>query len=278
MKQLNILVFLTVLVFTWSGTSFAQVAQPDKNYVLGPEDVIEIRVWGNDDLNRTVEISKEGSFTFPLIGRVKANGYTVFEVERLLTEKLSDGYLVAPQVNVSIVQYRSQKVFVLGEVRKPGRYMIKGKTNVLELISEAGGPTEMAADTITIMRSGSNIAPGGSGLLQDDGKNEVITLKFDDVASSKGVAFYVESGDTVYIARAPRFFVTGEVVRPGEFRWEEGITVRGAISMAGGPTDRGAVNRAKIIRSTNGEERQIRPEMNDPVMPDDVVKVPESYF
>ncbi len=249
----------------------------EKNYILGPEDVIEIRVWENDDLNRTVEISKEGTFTFPLIGQVQAAGLSVFDLEKLIKKRLSDGYLVAPQVTVSVVQYRSQKVYLLGEVVKPGRYTLKGQTHLLELISEAGGLTERAGKIVTIVR------PRKKGYakpvsLNDTSNCDVINVNLDDITSAVTDNLYIMNGDTIYVREAPGFYVTGEVVKPGEFRWKKGITVRQAISLAGGPTNRGAIKRSKIIRTVNGKEVKIQPDLNDPVMPDDIINVPESYF
>jgi len=246
----------------------------DKEYIIGAGDVLNIDVWGNDDLNRAVEVSPEGSFSFPLIGKVRAGGLSVLNLETLIKEKLSDGYLVNPKVTVTVSKYQSQKVSILGEVKKPGTYVIKGKAYILELISEAGGFTEMADHTVTIARPKSlklnNIKE------PDENKgNEIIKVNIDGSLDER---FFVINEDTIYVNRAPRIFVTGEVKKPGEYKWEKGLTVRQAISLAGGPTDRGASNRIKVIRTQNGEEKEVKPGLSDVVMPDDIINIPQSYF
>jgi len=105
-----------------------------KDYIIGPEDVLDIQVWGNDDLKRTVEVSQEGAFTFPLVDKVYAKGLTVFELEQQLKKRLADGYLKDPQVTISVSKYNHRKVIILGEIKKPGSYVIKGRTHVLALI------------------------------------------------------------------------------------------------------------------------------------------------
>jgi len=157
---------------------------PETGYNIGVGDILEIQVWDNEDLHRTVEVSQDGAFTFPLIGQVHAAGLSLFGLENLLKKRLADGYLIAPQVTVTVEEYESQKIFIYGEVKKPGSYLLK----------------------------------------------------------------------------------------------QGGMTVRQAISLAGGPSQRGALKRTKIIRIQNGTEKEFQPGMSDPVIPGDVIKVPESYF
>lgn len=246
----------------------------DKEYIIGSGDVLEIDVWGNDDLNHAVEVSPEGSFSFPLIGKIQAGGLSVLALENLIKEKLSDGYLMNPQVTVTVSKYQSQKVSILGEVKRPGTYAIKGKAYILELISKAGGFTEMADHTVIIARPKSldpdNITEAGKNK-----GNEIIKVNIDESLDER---FFVINEDTIYVNRAPRIFVIGEVKKPGEYKWEKDFTVRQAISLAGGPTDRGASNRTKIIRTKNGEEKEIQPGLSDVVMPNDIINIPKSYF
>lgn len=260
-------------------SSLAGEVPSGKEYIIGAEDVLEIQVWGQDDLHRTVEVSQEGAFSFPLIGKIDAVGLSVFELENLLRERLADGYLVKPYVTVGLEKYGSKKVFILGDVKNPGPYLIKGKIDLLALISEAGGLTEDAGQKVTITRPGPPENMDGPGPLNKAGENRVIILDLDQfTAGDSNDRFFVAPGDSIYVSRAPRFFVTGEVKKPGEFKWENGLTVRKAIAMAGGPTIKGAPNRTQIQRAENGSEREFRPKICDPVMPDDIVKVPVSYF
>ncbi len=279
-----VLIFCLIACFT---NLMAEVVSDSKNdsdkeYIIGTEDVLEIRVWGQDNLNRTVEVSKEGAFTFPLIGKVHASGLSVFGLEKLLTQSLSKGYLVKPQVTVSIATYRSQKVFLLGEVKKPGSYALKGKTHILELISDAGGLTDRAGRTITIVRSRSSHNKSAPVALEDAKEDEIITIYLDELELTadgmKSIDIFIADGDSIYISKARKIYVTGEVKKPGGYKWERGITVHQAISLAGGATKRGATNRTKIIRTKKGLERELKPSMSDKVIPDDIIKVPISYF
>ncbi len=248
-----------------------------KEYVVGPDDVIDIQVWGNDDMRRIVEISRDGTFTFPFIDKVSAAGLSIAELESLITHKLSDGYFTNPQVTITVSKYRSQRVIVLGEVNRPGSYPVKGKTHILEIISEAGGLTDKAGRTITVTRSD---RPRGDA---SDGESRrvdtSISIELDQlVRRNDDAQFFVHNGDSIYVAQARRIFVTGEVNRPGEYRWERGLTVNQAISLAGGATKRGAPERTKITRTEKGAEIRIKPKLSDAVVPDDIIEVPQSYF
>ncbi len=251
-----------------------------KEYIIGPEDVIKIQVWDNEDLNRTVEVSQDGSFTFPLIAKVRAAGLSVFELENLIKERLADGYIVAPQVTVVVEKYQSQKVFLLGEVKNPGSYVLKRNTHILELISMAGGFTDKAGRTIKITRLKSLKHNSGNVASSGDKETETITIDLGKYKADTAYdSFFVTKGDSIYVNPMPRIFVIGEVGRPGALKWESGLTVRKAISLAGGPKETAALKRTKIIRiKKNGKEKEIKVRMDDLAEPEDIIKVPSRYF
>ena len=250
-------------------------SQPDKDYIIGAGDILEIQVWDNEDLHRKVEISHEGEFTYPLIGKVNASGLSVFGLETLIKDRLADGYLVSPQVTVSVAEYKSRKAFLFGEVKKPGTYFVRRKTHLLELISEAGGFSDRAGRTITIVRPKSSRKSDGPVPLEKARENEVATVNKDRLtAGDTDDRFFVSNGDSIYISEAPCIFVTGKVEEPGEFKWEAGLTVRQAIILAGGTGTWGSSKRASIVRIENGVEKELEADMNDPVRPFDVIKVP----
>jgi polysaccharide export outer membrane protein len=256
------------------------IAQEGKDYVVGAGDILEVQIWGHDDLSRRVEISKEGAFTFPFIGRVAAAGKSVYSIEQFMASKLGDGYLVSPQVNISIAQYINQKVFLFGEVTRPGSYTIKGRTYLLELVSEAGGFTQNRGSICQIVRpsmAGAKKVPTTPDQAKD---SEVIELNLDDLVAGKGnlELAYIRPGDSVYIKTAEDFYVIGEVNRPGKYKWEKGLTVLQAVSTAGGGTPRASLKRINVIRKQEGKELEVRPQLNDALMPNDIVKVPESFF
>jgi len=255
----------------------------NREYIIGPDDVIEIQVWDNEDLNRTVEITQEGDFAFPLIGRVHAEGLSVYELGNLIKKRLADGYIIKPQISVSVIEYNSKKVFVLGEVQNPGSYAIKRKWHLIELISEAGGFTDKAGRIITIVRPKSTNKNGEIEANTRGEKNKIIMIDLGEFkADLSGGNIFVENGDSIFVKPIPpikRIFVSGQVNKPGELEWKKGLTVRQAISLAGGPTNMAAQKRIAIIRiENNGKENEIKARMDDLVKPDDIIKVPERYF
>ena len=248
-------------------------------YRIGIDDILDIQVWDNKDLNCVVEVTKEGSFTFPLIGKVYTAGLSTFELENHIKTRLADGYLINPELSVTIKTYNNQKVFLLGEVKNPGNYILKNKTHILELISMAGGFTDAAGRIIKILRPMKLEQNKSVRKTIDPGKNSIIMIDLgkysDDIAFNM---FYVASGDIIYVNEVPRIFVNGEVRKPGEFEWEADLTVRQAVSLAGGYTDKAALKRTTTIRLINGKEKEINTNMGDTVMPDDIIKVPGRYF
>jgi polysaccharide export outer membrane protein len=159
----------------------------------------------------------------------------------------------------------------MGQVSKPGAYSLSGNTTLLELLSKAGGVTNESGDKAVVRRKA--IVPG----MQES----IITLDLrrllEEGDSSSDIVLM--DGDSVYIARAEVFYVTGEVKKPDAFKFEEGMTVIKAVTMAGGFTDKAAPGRIRIIRKVEGKEKVIeRAEMKEPVRPDDIVVVPQSFF
>ena len=118
MRMSGVLVLIGLLVANAAGPLSAQSAA---DYVVGPQDVLTIQVFDQPDLGGKYTVEADGTFTFPLIGRVKAGGLTLRGFEKRLKKRLADGFFKNPQVTVAVEQYRSQRVFVMGEVRSPGR-------------------------------------------------------------------------------------------------------------------------------------------------------------
>jgi polysaccharide biosynthesis/export protein len=179
-----------------------------------------------------------------------------------------------------VAEYINQKIFLFGEVARPGSYTLKRKIHLMELVSEAGGFTENRGMTGVIVRPASARAKEGPTSPEEVDKNEIIELNLDDLIAGRSQmsAAYVRPGDSVYIQEAENVYVIGQVARPGGFRWQKGLTVLQAISMAGGGTPRAAMKRVVLIRTEDGVEKEIRPQLGDQVLPNDVIRVPESYF
>ena len=155
-------------------------------YRLGPNDVLGITVYRESELSRTVRVSSDGCISYPLLGKVKVEGLTVFELENDLTERLKK-YLKNPQVTVFIQRYST--ITVSGQVEKPGAYPLKEDLTVIEAISLAGGFTKIAArNDVKIMRV-------------EDGKKKTIRVKVADISKKGDLTQDVplKRGDVVFV-------------------------------------------------------------------------------
>lgn len=245
-------------------SSLARAA--DSDYRLGSGDLLRVNVFGSPELSSEVRVSESGNITYPLIGQVPVAGKSPAQVEALLVSAFADGgYLKQPQVSVLVVEYRSQKVSVLGHVTKPGQYSLQSASRLLDVLAEAGGPiNEQAADTATLMRK------DGSKATVD------LTALFSGDPAQNHV---VNGGDTIYVPRAPQFYVYGEVQKPGMYKLERGMTVSRAISAGGGLTTRGSERRVVIKRKDKqGKEQLYSARGSDMLQADDVLMVKEGLF
>jgi polysaccharide export outer membrane protein len=228
-------------------------AQPTE-YRIGPNDVLKITVFGHEDLTRSATIGPDGTFSFPLVGSVPAAGLTAAQVELRLKELLGRDYLVDPQVSVSVQEYRSQRVFVLGEVEKPGAYALTGRVTLVDVLAQAGGPGKAAGRQIHVIRGGGSdrpSTPGASGattiriplkrLLEGDPAENVV----------------LQSGDTIFIPKTTSVFVLGEVVKPGAYSLEKDTTPLEAITLAGGLTETASTGVRLLRRRADGSQETI---------------------
>ena len=249
------------------------------NYVVGPQDVLAITLFDQQDLSGKYTVEADGTFTFPLIGRVKAGGLSLRDVEHTLRTQLSDGFFKNPQVSVSVEQYRSQRIFVVGEVRAPGPYPLVGDMTLIEALARAGSTTEHAAGDALIVRS----ADGGrtTGPVLPDQKNGADVIRVDIKALQSGRLSEnaaLRDGDTIFVPRAELVYVFGQVHSPGAYTLQRGVTVLQALSLAGGVTDRGATGRIRIARIVEGKKTEVKVTLDDKVQPGDTIIVPERYF
>src|SRR5690242_4979709 len=146
-----------------SGVGEEQRQTPTLGYTIGPGDVLRVNVYDNPDLSQEVTVEADGAFSYPLIGRVQAAGLPVRQLESLLVKRLADGYLVSPHVGVTVTQHKSQQVYVMGAVSKPGPYALQRQTTLLEALSAAGGPTPDAGFEVILTRAADTQAlPSGT--------------------------------------------------------------------------------------------------------------------
>jgi polysaccharide export outer membrane protein len=241
------------------------------DYLVGPGDVLKVTVYDHPDLSSTVRVNNDGTINFPLVDTMQIEGLSVSQVGGRVADALANGYIVNPEVAVFVEEFRSRKVNVMGQVKNPGLFELRGPISLLELISRAGGLTPDAGETVNITRR-SDAAAGQEQLLKVDLKSLT-----QDGDTGNDVA--ILDGDSIFVTQAGNVYVTGEVKRPNAYKLERGTSVIKAITMAGGFTALAAQGRVKLIRKSDGAEKLFKNvPMHMLVLPEDVIVVPESFF
>lgn len=291
----------------------SDVTSPIGDYLIGPEDLLEITVLEAPDFNRTVRVSDDGAISLALLGEIQVAGMSTREVQLLLEDRLRQTYMKDPQVGVFVQEMRSHPVAVFGAVEKPGVYQIRYAKPVVEVLSMAQGLATDAGDTVIVERhSGDPAEPGfaallgpkpntatdspnglpstsGGGAVQVSG-GESITLKLKDLLDSSGPHsnVLVYPGDSVKVTRAGIVYVLGQVHKPGGFvlKTNEDISVLQAIAFAEGTTPNAKGKNAMIfVSDPNGERKEVAINLDkimagkapSPVLkPNDVLFVPNS--
>ena len=245
-------------------------AQPKPDYPLGAGDAIRVQVFQNPDLTIETRVSENGSITYPLIGAVELGGISIAAAEQKIADALQKGgFLQKPQVNIALLQVRGNQISVLGQVARPGRFPLEtANTRLSDMLANAGGATPGGDDIaiVTGLRSGTpfrKLIDIPSLFLTDKQQNDIV----------------LQGGDTIYVHRAPVFYIYGEAQRPGSFRIERDMTVMQALAQGGGPTVRGSETRLRLHRkAADGSNQLLEPQLTDPVLPNDVIYVKESIF
>ena len=256
--------------------SQGQAARPEPgegpNYVVGPEDVLTVTVYNEPQLTGNFRVEKDGEFNYPFLGRVRAGGRTVGELAEVIKARLADGYLRRPQVTVEVDPFRSQNVFVMGEVRTPGKYVLSGPVTLLDALARAGATTDAAGPEVLILHPKDPIS--GSPTLPDQRDAEIVTVNLRDIQDgrlSRNVT--IRDGDTIFVTKADRFFVVGQVRNAGSFILERNMTVLQAISTAGGISERGSTKRLRIVRIVGDKRTEFDAKPTDIVQPGDTIVV-----
>lgn len=258
---------------------------PDESHI-GPDDLLSISVFEAPEMNCTVRVSASGEISLQLLGPVHAAGLTPRELESVLQGLLRHTYMKDPHVGVFVQELQSHGVSVVGAVKTPGVYQIRGTKTVIEILSMAQGLADDAGDTVLIMRGGENAAPvtsvdwdpiwsgiapaahskvlaaiNDSHTQQPEENREIeqIDLKklLDSADPTLNVA--VRPGDIVKVPRAGIVYVVGEVQKPGGFVLQnnENISLLQALALAEGPTHTSAIGRARIIRTDPATGKRI---------------------
>jgi polysaccharide export outer membrane protein len=256
-------------------------AEQAELYAIGPDDVLSINVWNERDVSGKFNVEADGSFTFPLIGRVEAAGLTVRALEAELRKRLAAGYITNPQVSVTVETYGSQRIFLVGEVRQPGMYSLRGKMSLMEALARAGSTTQMAGGEAFVVRRTDRTVSGPAAVLPDQASESSDVIRVDLKELHRGRLdqnIALTDGDTVFVPRAETAYVSGYVRNPGAYPIQKDTTALQAVTLAGGVTDRGSTTRLKVIRVVNGQRTESRLNENDLVLPGDTIVVLQRLF
>jgi polysaccharide biosynthesis/export protein len=237
-----------------STPSATQPALPQKstpllansNVKLGVGDLIEISVFGVPDLSTKARVSSSGEVYLPLIDYVHVGDLTTDEAQEVIQKRLEDGGFVRdPHVTIFVNESASQAIMMVGEVVHPGPYPAIGERHLFDLLSMAGGLTDRAGRTVTIVHRGESNQKVELQLpqsLTEDTQNNIEVLP----------------GDTIIVSRAGIVYVVGDVQRPSGFAIaDNSLTVLKALALAGGSTRTSSLNKAKILRQTPNGVQEI---------------------
>jgi polysaccharide export outer membrane protein len=261
-----------------------QVAPPTDNdpalYIVGPNDVLNVTVYNQPQMSGKFTVEADGTLSFALLGRLAVAGLSVRAVEEEIHRRLAAGYVKNPRVSVTVEQYLSHQIFVMGEVRQPGSLKFTGSMTLLEALARAGSTTERAGPEAVIIRSRAPASETPALPQSPDSSNaETIRVSLHTLqtgALSQNVA--LRAGDTVFVPRAQTVFVSGQVKTAGEYVIRSGMTVRQALILAGGVTERGSTRRIQIIRQIDGKEVTIDADLQKPVQAGDTIVVRDRLF
>jgi polysaccharide export outer membrane protein len=181
-------IFLSCVLprISWSGSGTAATSETGSLYRIGPEDVLHISVWGNEELTRDATVRPDGKISLPLLQDIQAEGLTAVELSEVIRKKLL-GYVKDPDVAVIITEINAPKVFVIGKVTRPGEYPLRSDMSVLQALSLAGGFTPFASPKkITVLRN-------------KGGEREIRKINYYDMIENGEGNYMLKPGDTIVV-------------------------------------------------------------------------------
>jgi polysaccharide export outer membrane protein len=255
-------------------------AQSHESLLIGPGDLLHVQVFDTPELDQHSRVNDAGELSLVLGGNAKVGSLTPAGAARVIEEVLQKGhFLLQPRVLVTVEEYATQKVSVLGEVKIPGAYAISTPRSVLDVLTLAGGLTDLADRKVLIERSGG---------LEKGEKVPYFVSNKPGVAMDTSVK--VNPGDTILVPRAGIVYVLGDVARPGGYTMnnnEAQISVLELVARAGGTNHSAVPSHAKLIRKSNGgyvempmplSAMQKGNQADLPLQADDIIYVPFSYM
>ena len=248
--------------------------QQDKDYIIGPEDILEIQVWGNKDLNQVVFVRPDGRTSLPLVGEIGVSGQSVQQLQDHLTnvyEKTVKGAVVT----VMVKEIKSRPVFFIGGFGKPGVMQLTRELTLLQAISVVGGVVPNAdAEKGFLLRGDKRIPIDFNRLVQRGDLSQNPKL---------------EPGDSIVVPLADAVYVNGEVKAPGSVKYTQDLTILKALTQVGGLTPLASAGRVDVLRGNAEKKERIRadvdkmmrsPDENPDIrlQPNDIIFVPQRLF
>jgi polysaccharide biosynthesis/export protein len=241
---------------------------------IGPGDLLTINIFDVPELQQVVRVSDSGEAVLLLVGNIRLGGLTVAAAQTVLEQEYRKrNFLLNPQVSILVTEYATQGISVMGEVTKPGVYPLQGPHTLLEIISAAGGLTQLAGSTVSVR--------------SQDGAERVVHLDANDPQKALAQDVELKPADTVVVSRAAIVYVVGDVGKPGGFAMQNNgtLTVLQAIALASGVNKTASLSHSKIIHRTpsGAQETDIHlsallqgksPDL--PLEPEDILFVPNS--
>ncbi|HEY4371487.1 MAG TPA: polysaccharide export protein EpsE [Burkholderiales bacterium] len=240
------------------------------DYRLASGDAIHIQVFQNPDLSLDTRVPETGSISYPLVGAVAIGGLTITQAEQKIAGALrAGGYVERPQVNIVLQQVRGNQVSVLGQVNHPGRFPLETfNVRATEALALAGGIADGGASSVVLI-----------GTRKGQPYRQEIDMDTLFSGAGHGDDPLLQAGDSLYVKRAPVYYIYGEVQKPGSYRIERGMTVQQALAQGGGLTPRGTERRLRLERKeSDGQTVSMTPRPVDLVQANDVLYVRESLF
>ena len=259
-----------------------------QDYAVGPEDLLEILFYGQDDLNRETRVNGQGEITLPLVETVKVAGQSPQQIEKRLAQLYKEGeFIKQPQLTVTVKEYRHQRVMITGAVMQPGAHELIGPRTLLEMLGKAGGLSDKAGDMVQIIRSQSASDRGKAMKLAPSKPfspgSETIVIDLRRLLSgSMELNFPIKNGDVIHVPFAQMAYVLGAVRKPGEIPLKTSITVSQAVAMSQGLDPVLASDNISILRFDEDGQRITIPVDLDKVTsgidPDPVLKENDVVF
>jgi len=266
--SIRLVALVAAVLAGWHGPVVAQQAAAK----IAPRDALVITVWGQPTMSGKFSIGPDGTFEFPPIGRVKALGLAIRDIEADIKSRLAPDYLLNPQVTIELEQAAVKKVSISGEVRQPGVYQYGGEMRLLEALTRAGSVNESAGDTVLVLRAVSGAEPPRE---EDAQRIDLPGL----LAGGRKENILLADGDTIIIRKAEPVYVTGYVVRPGAYNVPRGATVLQALTLAGNISELGTASKIELTRVVNGKKEKPRKvKVTDTVEPGDTISVGRRFW